>query len=335
MSYNLCRSGNMLPKNWTTITEFIIVGFPGLHPDYYGLVSAIFFIVYMTTVVGNTIFLVLFITSESLRKPMYIILASLAMSDMCFSTVALPKIISRYWFNAGSTPFHACFFQMELIHYFGTLNSLIMMIMALDRYVAICYSLRYQTVMTNRITYILVAMAWVTAFIAPTITTLHTQQLPYCGPKLIIQCYCDHISITSLGCADNSKQVLVALCVALLVLLLPLAFIIYSYCHIIASLMRLSSSQIRWKSFATCSTQLSIIALFYVPRCVVYIASFLQIQISRDFRILLILLYSLVPPLINPFIYCLRTQEIRMIVKRWASRQKAFKEMSIINVITL
>ncbi len=317
----------MLPKNWTTITEFIIVGFPGLHPDYYGLVSAIFFIVYTTTVAGNTVFLVLFITSESLRKPMYIILASLAMSDMCFSTVALPKIIARYWFNAGATPFHACFFQMELIHYFGTLNSLIMMIMALDRYVAICYSLRYQTVMTNRIIYILNAMAWVTAFIAPTIATLHAQQLPYCGPKLIIQCYCDHISITSLvACAENSKQVLVALCVALLVLLLPLAFIIYSYCHIIASLMRLSSSQSRWKSFATCSTQLSIIALFYVPRCVVYIANFLQIQISRDFRILLILLYSLVPPLINPFIYCLRTQEIRMIVSRWGEQAKAFRE---------
>ncbi|XP_043107116.1 olfactory receptor 1-like [Puntigrus tetrazona] len=325
----------MLPKNWTTITEFIIVGFPGLHPDYYGLVSAIFFIVYTTTVAGNTVFLVLFITSESLRKPMYIILASLAMSDMCFSTVALPKVISRYWFNARLEPFHACFFQMELIHYFGTLNSLIMMIMALDRYVAICFSLRYQTVMTNRIMYTLNATAWVTAFIAPTIATLYTQQLPYCGPQLIVQCYCDHISITSLACAENSKQVLVALCVALLVLLLPLAFIIYSYCHIIASLMRLSSSQSRWKSFATCSTQLSIIALFYAPRCAVYIANFLQIQISRDFRILLILLYSLVPPLINPFIYCLRTQEIRTIVSRWVSRQKAFREISRINVITL
>uniref|UniRef100_A0A9J8CR34 Odorant receptor, family 30, subfamily BV, member 1 n=2 Tax=Cyprinus carpio TaxID=7962 RepID=A0A9J8CR34_CYPCA len=95
----------MLPKNWTTITEFIIVGFTGLHPDYYGLVSAIFFIVYMTRVAGNMVFLVLFITSESLRKPMYIILTSLAMSDMCFSTVALPKIIARYWFNPGATPF--------------------------------------------------------------------------------------------------------------------------------------------------------------------------------------------------------------------------------------
>ncbi|XP_056323326.1 odorant receptor 105-1 [Danio aesculapii] len=325
----------MLPKNWTTISEFIIVGFPGLHPDYYGLVSAIFFVVYATTVAGNMVFLVLFVTSESLRKPMYIILASLAVSDMCFSTVALPKIISRYWFNAGATSFHACFFQMELIHYFGTLNSLIMMIMALDRYVAICYSLRYQTVMTNRVTYILIITAWITAFIAPTVATLHTQQLPYCGPNLIIQCYCDHISITNLACAENSKQMLVALCVALLVLLLPLAFIVYSYFHIIASVMRLSSSQSRWKSFATCSTQLCIITLFYVPRCAVYITSFLQIQISRDFRILLILLYSLVPPLINPFIYCLRTQEIRLIVGRWVSRQQALREACKINVITL
>ncbi|XDV54475.1 hypothetical protein PO909_022759 [Leuciscus waleckii] len=264
----------MLQNNWTTITEFIIVGFPGLHPDYYGLVAAIFFIVYTTTVAGNTVFLVLFFTSQSLRKPMYIILASLAISDTCFSTVALPKIISRYLFDAGASPFHACFFQMELIHYFGTLNSLIMMIMALDRYVAICYSLRYQVIMTNRITYIINVTAWVTALIAPTIATLHTQQLPYCGPKLIIQCYCDHNSITNLACAENSKQILVAL-----------SFIIYSYCHIITSVMRLSSSQSRWKSFATCSTQLCITALFYLPRCAVYIASFLH-QDQRSQKVL-------------------------------------------------
>ncbi|NP_001082911.1 odorant receptor 105-1 [Danio rerio] len=325
----------MLSKNWTTISEFIIVGIPGLHPDYYGLVSAIFFVIYITTVAGNMFFLVLFVTTESLRKPMYIILASLALSDMCFSTVALPKIISKYWFNAGATPFHACFFQMELIHYFGSLNSLIMMIMALDRYVAICYSLRYQTVMTNRVTYILITTAWITAFIAPTVATLDTQQLPYCGPNLILQCYCDHISITNLACAENSKQLLVALCMALLVLLLPLVCIIYSYCHIIASVMRLSSSQSRWKSFATCSTQLCIITLFYMPRFTVYLTTFLQIQISKDFRILLVLIYCLVPPLVNPFIYCLRTQEIRMIVSRWVSRQQALRVACKINVITL
>ncbi|XP_051541887.1 odorant receptor 105-1 [Myxocyprinus asiaticus] len=325
----------MLLKNFTAISEFIIVGFPGLHQDYYGLVSVIFFLVYTTTVAVNTLYLALFVSSESLRKPMYIILASLALSDMCFSTVALPKIISRYWFDAGATLFHVCFFQMQLIHYFGTLNSLIMMIMALDRYVAICYALRYPTVMTNHTTYILSISAWVTAMIAPSIATLHTLQLPYCGPKLIIQCFCDHISITNLACAENTEQKLVALCVALIVLLLPLAFIIYSYCHIIASLMRLSNSQSRWKTFATCSTQLCIIALFYVPRCVVYIASFLQFQISTDFRILLILLYSLFPPLINPFIYCLRTKEIRQILGKWVNRQTAMRQSPRINVITL
>lgn len=325
----------MIWKNWTTISEFIIVGFPGLHPDYYGLVSAIFFLVYITTVTGNTLFLMLFVTSESLRKPMYIILASLALSDMCFSTVALPKIIARYWFDAGASPFHACFFQMQLIHYFGTINSLILMIMALDRYVAICYSLRYQTIMTNRLTYIFNITAWLAALIAPTIATLHSQQLPYCGPKLIIHCYCDHISITNLACADNSQQKLLALCVALFVLLVPLAFIIYSYCHIITSVMKLANAQSRWKTFATCSTQLCIIALFYVPRCVVYIASVVQYKISTDFRILLILLYSLIPPLINPFIYCLRTQDIRKIVVRWINKQRVIQETARINVIAM
>ncbi|KAA0704144.1 Olfactory receptor 2AT4 [Triplophysa tibetana] len=323
----------MLWKNWTTISEFIIVGFPGLDSDYYGLVSAIFFLVYIITLTGNTLFLLFFFTSESLRKPMYIILASLALCDMCFSTVALPKIIAKYWFDAGASPFHACFLQMQMIHYLGTINSLILMIMALDRYVAICYSLRYQTIMTNRLTYIFNITAWLAALIAPTIATLLAQQLPYCGPKLIIQCYCDHISITNLACADSSQQKLVTLCVALFVLLVPLAFIIYSYCHIIVSVMKLANAHSRWKTFATCSTQLCIITLFYVPRCVVYIASVLQFKISTDFRILLILLYSLVPPLINPFIYCLRTQEIRKIFIRWINKQRVIQETARINVI--
>ncbi|XP_030648802.1 olfactory receptor 2A12-like [Chanos chanos] len=307
----------MLKENGTTtITEFIIVGFPGLHSDYYGLVSVTLFLIYVTSVTGNLLLMGLFVFSRSFRKPMYIIMVSLALADISFCTVTLPKIIARYWFDAGAIPFQVCFFQRYLVHYFGTLTSFIMMIMALDRYVAICHPLRYPSMMTNRIMAILNVLAWVFAVVPPTITTVQAYELPYCGPNRIIHCYCESISISALACAGSSVHRVVSLSTALLVLLGPLSFIIFSYGCIIVSVLRIASSHGRWKTFSTCSSQLSIISLYYVPRCFVYITALGGFKMSADFRILLVLFYSIFPPLVNPFIYCFRNQEIRQIFLR-------------------
>uniref|UniRef100_A0AAY4EK48 Olfactory receptor n=1 Tax=Denticeps clupeoides TaxID=299321 RepID=A0AAY4EK48_9TELE len=315
-----------LSGNRTTITQFIIVGFPGLQAEYYGLVSMSLFMIYITTVVGNSLLLLLYVREQSLKKPMYIIMLSLALSDIGFCTVALPKIIAKYWFNSGATPFHVCFMQKQLIHYFGTLNSLIMMIMALDRYVAICYPFRYPVLITSRMVSLLNIVAWVVAMVAPTITTVHAYQLPYCGPNLIVHCYCDQISITNLACADHSLQRMVAVAVALFVLLFPLSFIVYTYTQIIVTVVRIANMQGRLKMFSTCSAQLSIIVIYFVPRSFVYLASLINIKMSTDFRIILILFYSLFPPLINPFIYCIRTKEIRQVLAKWLRRQQPVEE---------
>ncbi|XP_036379742.1 olfactory receptor 1-like [Megalops cyprinoides] len=320
----------MLQGNQTTITEFIIVGFPGLHPEYNGLVSTVFFLIYVTTVTGNSFLVVLFAIERSLHKPMYIIMLSLALSDIGFCTVALPKIIAKYWFNADTILFNVCFMQNLLIHYFGTLDSFIMMIMALDRYIAICYPLRYPMLITNKLMVILNASAWVLCMVPPTTATMLTYKLPFCGPNKIIQCYCDTISIQNLACANYDMQRFAAVSIALIVLLLPLSFIIYSYAHIIVSVLRVASAQGRWKTFSTCSAQLCIIALFYVPRCFVYLATTLNFYISTDFRIVLTLFYSLFPPLVNPFIYCLRTREIRKTLSKWSQQKKIVSHQTVI-----
>ncbi|XP_012683887.2 olfactory receptor 2AT4-like [Clupea harengus] len=315
------------------IKEFILVGFPGLHPDYYGLVAFILCLVYVTTVVGNSVLVVTFVHEPSLHKPMYIIMLSLALSDIGFSTVALPKIISRYWFDDKFLSFNVCFSQMVLIHTFGTLNCYIMGIMALDRYIAICFPLRYPVVMQNRTMIILNSVAWVFSFVTPAISSAHDYRLPYCGPNQIFQCYCDHFSIVSQACADHSYNTLIAFILAMLVLLIPLVFIIYSYIHIIFSVARIASSQGRWKTFSTCSTQLCIIVLYFLPRCIVYIFNVAGLYINIDFRITLILFYSLFPPLVNPFIYCFRTKEIKQALARWFSVIKLNKKSSIAAIV--
>uniref|UniRef100_A0A671S678 Olfactory receptor n=1 Tax=Sinocyclocheilus anshuiensis TaxID=1608454 RepID=A0A671S678_9TELE len=298
----------MLQANETTasvVTEFFIVGFPGLQPKYYSLMAAFLLCIYIAVITGNSLIVVLFVID--LQKPMYIIMLSLSLSDIGFCTVALPKVISRYWFNDGYIGFYVCLFQRQLIHYFGTLNSLIMMIMALDRYLAICYPLRYPVLMTNRTMRLLIGFSWVTAMIAPTISLMQTMKLPFCGPNTIIHCFCDSLSMNQLACADATLTNLISYAVAMFVLLVPLSFIIFSYLSILVSVLRIANTQGRMKAFSTCATQLTIIAIYYVPRFVM----------NSSQKIALVMFYSLLPPVVNPFIYCIRIKEIRQFFIKW------------------
>ncbi|XP_048037720.1 olfactory receptor 1500-like [Megalobrama amblycephala] len=302
----------------SVVTEFFIVGFPGLLPKYYSLMAVLLFCIYIAVITGNSLIVVLFVIERSLHKPMYIILLSLSFSDIGFCTVALPKVISRYWFNDGYIAFYVCLFQRQLIHYFGTLNSLIMMIMALDRYLAICYPLRYPVLMTNRTMRLLIGFSWVTAMIAPTINTMQTVTLPFCGPNMIAQCFCDSQSMNQLACADVSLQNRISYGVAMFVLLVPFSFIIFSYASILVSVLRIANAQGRMKAFSTCATQLTIIIIYYVPRFVVYSGSNIpNIQMNSSQKIALVMFYSLLPPLVNPFIYCIRFKEIRQFFFKW------------------
>ncbi|XP_047450649.1 olfactory receptor 2AT4-like [Mugil cephalus] len=301
----------MSEGNHSSVTEFILTGFPGLHPEYHGLASVVLFFVYFLTVVGNATVLYLFATNRSLHKPMYYIILNLSVCDILFSTTTLPKIISKYWFHSGAISFTACFTQMYFVHYLGTVNSYILFLMALDRYMAICHPLRYPNVFTNSTILILSISAWTIAKIGPLMLVIRAYPLPYCASNIINHCYCDHIGITMLACTDRAPYGFPAFVIAMVTLLGPLAFIIFSYISIIIAVSKTANSQGCLKSLSTCSTQLIIISLYYLPRCFVYLASNVGITFNADVRIVIIMLYSLGPPMINPLIYCLRAKDMR------------------------
>ncbi|XP_054458480.1 olfactory receptor 2AT4-like [Anoplopoma fimbria] len=297
--------------NHSTVTEFILTGFPGLDPEYQGLVSAVLFLVYILTLTGNVTILFLFATNRSLHKPMYYIILNLCTCDILFSTTTLPKIISKYWFQTGTISFTACFVQMYFVHYLGSVNSLILFLMALDRYVAICHPLKYPIVLKNSNIQILSITAWIIAKAAPLMLVIRAYPLPYCSSNIINHCFCDHIGITTLACVNRAPYALPALIFAMFVLLGPLAFIVFSYSAIIIAVLRIANAQGRIKSLSTCSTQLIIISLYYLPRCFVYLANHAGIKFSSEVRIVIIMVYSLFPPMINPIIYCLRAKDMR------------------------
>ncbi|XP_041850936.1 olfactory receptor 2AT4-like [Melanotaenia boesemani] len=297
--------------NRTRVTEFILSGFPGLHPDYFGLVSAVLFSVFLITVMGNVTVFILFITNRCLHKPTYYIILNLTACDLLFSTTTLPKMISKYWFKLGTISFDGCFIQMFLVHYLGSVNSFVLFLMAFDRYLAICHPLRYVNILQFSTVVLLSVTVWIIATFIPLMMVVRAYPLPYCASNIINHCYCDHIGITVLACTDRTLYSFPAFVGAMITLLGPLAFIVFSYCFILIAVSKIANKQNCMKSLSTCSTQLIIISLYYLPRCFVYLASNVGITFSTDIRILIIVLYSLVPPMVNPFIYCLRAKDMR------------------------
>ncbi|KAM9852868.1 olfactory receptor 52Z1P-like [Aulostomus maculatus] len=301
----------MPQENLSVVSEFFLNGFPGLYPEYYGIASAVLFLVYFLTIAGNVTILLLFATDQSLHKPMYYIILNLCACDILFSSTTLPKIISKYWFQSATMSFTACFVQMYFVHYLGSVNSCILFLMALDRYLAICHPFRYHQILKNSTINILSVLVWILAKTGPLMIVIRAYPLPYCASNIINHCYCNHISITVLACTNRAPYAIPAFSVAMVTLLGPLTFIIFSYTSIIIAVHKKAGWQGCQKSLSTCSTQLIIICLYYLPRCFVYLSSNVGIKFSPEIQVVIVMLYSLCPPMINPLIYCFRAKDIR------------------------
>lgn len=312
----LWLQGSMLYTNVTRIKDFFLLGFPGLLPEYYGPVSALLFLLFLTIALGNVFILVFVRCVRSLHKPSYLIFCHLALSDLMFGTVTLPRVVSKYWFNDNIVSFYSCFAQMYFVHFLGATHSFILMVMALDRFIAICAPLRYTTLFTNNTASVLCGMSWLLPGSWMFSVVFEAMKIPFCNSNIIVQCYCDHLSIINLGCENVRQSTVLGLGLAMFSLLVPLGFIIISYFLIIVSVLRISSSEGRSRTLSTCTPQLLITALYYTPRCFVYLANFVGYTFSVSIRIVVIMLYSLLPAAVNPIIYCFKTKDIKENFKR-------------------
>ena len=312
----------MLYTNVTRIKDFFIVGFPGLSLDLYKPVSALLFILYLA-IVGGNIFILVFVKCErALHKPTYLIFCHLALTDLAFGTVTLPKIISKYWFDDGIISFYSCFAQMYFVHALGAAHSFILMVMALDRFIAVCAPLRYTTLLTNTKVSVLCGISWLMPVSWMVGVVFDALTLPFCNSNMITQCYCDHIAITMLGCENVREVQLIAFGLAMFSLMVPLGFIVFSYFVIIVAVARISSSEGRVRTLSTCTPQLIITLLYYMPRCFVYLANNVGFTFSVPVRIVVVMLYSLLPAAVNPMIYCFKTKAIKENLKRKLLKRK-------------
>ncbi|XP_044844888.1 olfactory receptor 52E4-like [Mauremys mutica] len=295
---------------FTNPSTFILLGIPGLETAHVWI-SIPFCAMYAIAILGN--FTILFIVKiePSLHGPMYYFLCMLAVTDLVLSTSILPKMLSIFWFNSREIKFSACLTQLYFIHCFSVMESGIFVAMAFDRYVAICDPLRHSTTLTNSMV-VKIGLALVlrgSMLILP--FPFLAKQWPYCRTNIISHSYCEHMAVVKLACADIRISSYYSLSVASCLIGLDFFFIAVSYIQILRAIFSLPRRDARLKTFGTCGSHLCVILAFYIPVLFSFLTHRFGQNVPLHFHILIASMYLLVPPMLHPIIYGMRTKQIR------------------------
>ncbi|XP_018430040.1 PREDICTED: olfactory receptor 51E1-like [Nanorana parkeri] len=291
-------------------SHFILIGIPGLE-DVLVWISLPVFIMYLITLLANISVLFVIKSEESLHQPMYLFLSMLLFTDLVQSNAAVPNMLLIFWFNLHEISFEGCLVQMFFIHSFSIMGSTILLAMAFDRYVAICQPLRYSAILTYPLITeigVLVAMGG-TLLVFP--HPFLVRRLPFCKSHVIDHSYCEHIAVAKLSCADIRVNVVYGLAVAVLVVGVDVAGITVSYAMIINAIFNLSSKEARHKVRSTCVSHVCVILLAYIPALFSFVTQRFGERTASSTQIILSNLYLIVPPMLNPIIYGMKTKEIQ------------------------
>ncbi|XP_047549482.1 olfactory receptor 52N4-like [Lutra lutra] len=318
----------MLNQTDLTLASFILNGIPGLE-DMHMWISFPFCSMYAVAVVGNCGLLYLILYEDSLHRPMYYFLAMLSLTDLFICSSTIPKALCIFWFHFKEISFDGCLVQMFFVHTFTGMESGVLMLMALDRYVAICCPLRYSTFLTNSV----IAKAGLSTFLRGVLLiipfTVLTKRLPYCRGNIIPHTYCDHMSVAKLSCGNIKVNVVYGLTVALLIGGFDILCITVSYTMILRAVLSLSSADARQKAFGTSTAHICAIVFSYSPAFFSFFSHrFGGYTIPPSCHIIVANIYLLLPSTMNPIVYGVKTKQIRDCVIRITSGSKDIKSQS-------
>ncbi|CAM4321729.1 unnamed protein product [Lepidochelys olivacea] len=303
----------MLDSNTTHFSNpstFILLGIPGLEAAHVWI-SIPFCTMYIPAILGNISILFIVKTEPSLHEPMYYFLCMLAVTDLVLYMSTVPKMLNIFWFNSREIDFSACLTQMYFVLVFSMMQSGILVAMALDRYVAICHPLRHSTILTNP----LVAKIGLAVVLRCGIVVLPfpilARQWPYCRTNVIPQPYCAHIAVVNLACADTRVSSYYGLFVRVCVMGLDGIFIAVSYTQILRAIFSLPTKDTQLKTLGTCGSHVFVILAFYIPGLFMSLMHRFAQNVPLHFHVLIGNMYLLLPPVLNPIIYGVRTKQIR------------------------
>ncbi|XP_044856940.1 olfactory receptor 52K1-like [Mauremys mutica] len=304
--------GNLSTPNGTGIdpSVFFLTGIPGLEALHLWI-SIPFCLMFTVALLGNCTLLYTIKTEPSLHKPMFYFLAMLAVIDLVLSTTTVPKTLSIFWVNSREISFNACLVQMFFLHSFNILESTLLLAMAFDRYVAICNPLKYVTTLTNSVI-AKIGLAALARAILPVIPLpFLVRRLPYCGSRVISHCYCEHMAMVKLACAETRFDNIYGIIITVFIVGLDLMFISLSYVKILRAILSLASKKEQLKAFSTCGSHLGAILLFYIPVVLTATVHRFGSHVAPHVHILLANFNLLFPPMLNPIVYGMKTKQIR------------------------
>ncbi|XP_061223045.1 olfactory receptor 6B1-like [Neopsephotus bourkii] len=303
----------MKQKNSTEFQEFILLGFPAMR-ELQMLLFVVFLVAYMLTILENLLIIILIKTNHQLHKPMYFFLCNLSFLEVWFTSVTVPKLLANFLVESKNISFRGCMTQLYFFSSFICTECVLLAVMAYDRYVAICNPLMYPVIMNHRLCIQLAACSWLTGFLASMLKVVFISQLSFCGSNVINHFFCDISPLLNMSCADMTIAEIVDFILALLILLIPLSIMIISYICIISTILNIPTTQGREKAFFTCVSHLTVVIIFFSATLFMYARP--KRIYPFDLNKLVSVAYTIVTPMLNPFIYCLRNQEVKEALKK-------------------
>ncbi|XP_078234859.1 olfactory receptor 11A1-like [Pogona vitticeps] len=296
-------------ENQTLVTEFLLLGFGDLEDQWF-FPFLLFLVIYIATMAGNILIVVLVITDHHLHTPMYFFLANLSCLESCYSSSILPLMLANLSKGGqGTISVTGCMVQYYFFASLAASECYLLAAMSYDRYVAICKPLLYTTLMNGQVCLQLVAGSWICGFLAVNIVVYLMHQLTFCGSHEINHFFCDFNPIVKQACNDTHMIELLIIFFAGLFSLLPFLLTLASYASIISVILRIPSSSGRKKAFSTCSSHLIVVSLFYSSLMTVYMLP--KMEALRDLNKVFSLFYTVLTPFFNPLIYSLRNKEVK------------------------
>uniref|UniRef100_A0A452HDX1 Olfactory receptor n=1 Tax=Gopherus agassizii TaxID=38772 RepID=A0A452HDX1_9SAUR len=300
-------------SNETTLTEFLLLGFSDVR-ELQILHFVMFLVIYLAALMGNLLIITAVALNPHLQSPMFFFLVNLSILDFGSISVTIPKSMANSLMNTRVISYPGCVAQVFLFILFTTTDLALLTIMAYDRYVAICQPLHYERVMNRRACVQMATSAWITGIIFSALHTGNTFRLPFCQSNDINQFFCEIPQLLKLTCSDSYLREVGGIALGAFLSLNCFVFIIVSYVHIFKTVLRIPSEQGRHKAFSTCLPHLTVVSLLLFTGIFAYLKPISSSTSGLD--LVVGVLYSLVPPVMNPIIYSMRNKEIKAALQK-------------------